>query len=244
MKAIPILLALTTAAFSQGPLAPSSAPAPLMKTLDQIQPRTPITTLPLNITQSGSYYLTKSFAQVFTDDAITIQANNVTVDFCGFTIQQTGATASIVGIRINAPSVIALRNAVIRNGTIAGFAAVGITPLGPQNCLIEDLAIMQCAGGIIFQAYGSVGAARNTFRRCRTHENTTSGILVLSGAGNVGNVIENCESLNNGSAGFSLAAAGNFILGCRASGNATNYVIAIGNRGGVIVLPTPSTRGF
>ena len=233
-------LILNFSLFAQGPLTPPGAPAPTMKTLNQIEPRTAITSLPFIISAGGSYYLTKSFAQNFTGlDAITIQADNVTVDFCGFTIQQTNATASIVGVRIGSiPINTPLRNAVIKNGTIAGFAAVGITSLGGRNCLIENLHVTGCAGGIAFQAFGTAGAAGNTFRHCRFTDNATgSGIVLSSGAGNIGNTIENCESLNN-STGFSLSAAGNLIIGCRASGNTgNNYTIAIGNRGGIIVLP-------
>ena len=228
---------------AQGSLTPPGAPAPTMKTLDQVEPRTAITSLPIIIGQDGSYYLTKSFAQNFSSDAITIQADNVTVDFCGFTVQQTNATASIVGVCINATSAIALRNAVVKNGTIAGFAAVGITCLGGRNCLIEDLHITQCAGGINFQALGSAGAAGNTFRHCRFRDNTGSGVTILSGASNLANTIESCESVNN-TTGFSLAAGGNLIIGCRASGNTINYTIAAGNRGGAIILPTASASAF
>jgi hypothetical protein len=214
-----------------------------MKTLDQVEPRTAITNLPIIIGQGGSYYLTKPFAQNFTSDAITIEADNVTVDFCGFTVQQTNATTSIVGVSINATTAIALRNAVVKNGTIAGFAAVGITCLGGRNCLIENLHITQCAGGIAFQAFGSAGAVGNTFRRCRFTDNTGSGVTILSGASNLANTIESCESVNN-STGFSLAAGGNLIIGCRASGNGINYTIAAGNRGGAIILPSASASAF
>ncbi len=228
---------------AQGSLAPPGAPAPTMKSLDQVEPRTAITSLPIIISQGGSYYLTKSFAQNFSSDAITIQADNVTVDFCGFTVQQTNATVSIVGVRINATTTIALRNAVVKNGTIAGFAAVGITCLGGRNCLIENLHITECAGGLSFQALGSVGAVGNTFRRCRFTDNTGSGVVILSGAGNLANTIESCESVNN-TTGFSLAGGGNLIIGCRASGNSINYTIAAGNRGGAIILPTASASAF
>src|ERR1700722_17008335 len=43
-------------AFSQGSLTPPGAPAPTMLTLSQIEPRTPISSLPFNITRPGSYY--------------------------------------------------------------------------------------------------------------------------------------------------------------------------------------------
>ena len=41
--------------FAQGPLAPPGPPGPTMKTLDQIEPRTPISSLPFTISASGSY---------------------------------------------------------------------------------------------------------------------------------------------------------------------------------------------
>ena len=174
-RALVALLLSVVAGLGQGSVTPPGAPGPTMKTLDQVEPRTPINSLPFIITQSGSYYLTKSFAQNFTVlDAITIRADNVTVDFCGFTIQQTNATPSIVGVRIGSTSAnTPLRNAVIKNGTIAGFAAVGITCLGGRNCLIENLQVTGCAGGITFQAAGTAGAAGNTFRRCRLTDNTS-----------------------------------------------------------------------
>ena len=226
---------------AQGPLTPPGAPAPTMKTLDQVEPRIPITTLPLFISTSGSYYLTKSFAQNFAGplDAITISADHVTVDFCGFTVQQTGTAASIAGVRLGSTTFgTPLRNVVLRNGTIAGFVSFGVLAQGGRNCLLENMHVTQCGGGISFQAAGAAGAAGNTFRRCRTTDNVgSSGIVILAGAANIGNTIENCESLNNGT-GFALAAAGNLIIGCRASGNTgNNYTIAIGNRMGLIVFP-------
>ena len=41
-------------AFSQGALNPSSPPAQSMRTLTQVEPRTPIGSLPFNINSSGS----------------------------------------------------------------------------------------------------------------------------------------------------------------------------------------------
>src|SRR5437667_49820 len=45
-------------AFGQGSLTPPGPPAPSMKSLAQIEPRTPISSLPFTINAAGSYYLT------------------------------------------------------------------------------------------------------------------------------------------------------------------------------------------
>jgi hypothetical protein len=79
--------------FAQGSLTPPGAPAPTMKSLDQIEPRTPISTAPFVISEGGSYYLTTNVT-VSSGDAITIAANNVTLDLKGFTIASTLPAAS------------------------------------------------------------------------------------------------------------------------------------------------------
>src|SRR5438445_10077681 len=78
---LPLQLAL-----AQGPLTPPGAPAPTMKTLDQIEPRTPISSVPFTISQAGSYYLTKNLTGTASQDGITIAADNVTLDLMGFSL--------------------------------------------------------------------------------------------------------------------------------------------------------------
>ncbi len=80
--------------FAQGSLTPPGAPAPTMKSLDQVEARTAITNAgAVTISQAGSYYLTRNIT-VASGDAITITANNVTLDLNGFTIASTQPTAN------------------------------------------------------------------------------------------------------------------------------------------------------
>src|SRR5215469_3553715 len=114
-------LGLPSKAFAQGSLTPPGAPAPTMKTLTQIEPRTPISSAPFLISSAGSYYLTTNVS-VSTGNAITVGVNGVTLDLSGFTISSTAPSPNGDGIIIS-PSV---QDVTIVNGHIRG----GVTDSG------------------------------------------------------------------------------------------------------------------
>ena len=81
---------------------------------------TAITALPVIITQPGLYSLGGNLAYGGVGNAITIDADNVTLDLRGYEIDGTGATGSgvfIAGGRTNT---------AIRNGTIRNFGRHGV----------------------------------------------------------------------------------------------------------------------
>lgn len=141
-----LFLSSAAALFAQGSLTPPGAPAPLMKSLDQIEPRIPIDALhtPGNgesayvITNSGSYYLTTNLNTAFgTAYLITITANNVAIDLRGFSL--LGNLTTPYGIA--APNF--QTNVVIRNGTVSGFTSYGVYCANVYNGAFDRLTVFQ-----------------------------------------------------------------------------------------------------
>ncbi len=134
-----LIIGIGTITFGQGSLTPPGAPAPTMKTLQQIEPRTPLVAgspgVVVNasgtivIDQSGSYYLTTNLT-VTSGDGIKINASGVTVDLQGFTIRSTSATSLNEGIDINADRV-SIFNGHIESGTVYDSGATGDQYTGP-----------------------------------------------------------------------------------------------------------------
>ncbi|MBK8478444.1 MAG: hypothetical protein IPL39_19800 [Opitutaceae bacterium] len=115
------LLALPALALAQGSLTPPGAPAPTMKTLDQVEARIPLPagarTTPIMIAGPGSYYLTGDI-MVDHDAAIMIVGRNVTLDLNGYTISTTCTDDPKRGFGIVVVS--GSVDVTIRNGRIRG----------------------------------------------------------------------------------------------------------------------------
>lgn len=119
--------ATATTALGQGALTPPGAPAPTMKTLDQLsaqiaasEARTPLSPADFGpggaytIAAPGSYYLTGNVSSAAVSGSILqIGASHVTLDLNGFTLAATGEAHGI-GILNNQT------NLTIRNGSIVG----------------------------------------------------------------------------------------------------------------------------
>jgi hypothetical protein len=151
------VLASAAAAFAQGPLTPPpGAPAPVMKSLDQIEARTPINTLPGDatatyiITLPGSYYLTGPISGNSGKVGIRIEAVNVTIDLNGFALDSVaGSTKGITANATGGPIVI--RNGILR------FWPNAIDISGGADFLMKDLQITNTSSSaVLLDAHGTM----------------------------------------------------------------------------------------
>jgi len=146
---------------AQGSLTPPGAPGATMRTLSQVEPRTPISSAPFTITQSGSYYLATNIVCTVSN-AIVIATNGVTLDLNGFTISSTvpnavnGGSAILLG---NVISDITIQNGHIRGGVVdaggvysGGGFSYGIYYSGnaPRNVLVSHLTVSGCLSSGIY----------------------------------------------------------------------------------------------
>lgn len=151
-------LLAAAAAIVAGPLTPPAGPvAPTFKTLAEVQPRTPVQSLPGSasavhvISQPGSYYLTGNLVASPGTCGIRVLADNVSIDLCGFTID---ASAGLNGVEAGSPSS-PVAGLGVRNGVIVGGGNGVVAPAAEMSEL-ESLRIRVTGDVGIRTGYGSI----------------------------------------------------------------------------------------
>lgn len=159
-RAVPFLVSLLCcsagAVRAQGPIDPVAGPGPMMKTLDQIEPRFLIESLPYVIEKPGSYVLAGNAMLGSTNEhGITVQANDVVLDLGGFTLEGptdgNGEPLPESGSAIHQED--AYRMLTVRNGSIQkwndqGAEGAGMVRLLGAGNQVENLTVRFCSRGI------------------------------------------------------------------------------------------------
>lgn len=191
-------------AFAQISLTPSAAPSPTLRTLDQVEPRIPIST-PCAITQPGSYYLTGDIA--FTVYGVVIRTNNVTLDLMGFTLSGDRGNNDY-GIYVEGAAALPRSGVRIRNGRVTN-TGTGVYLRYAGNCRVEDVVSTTNVNYGV-KLYGNSGrCSGNTFRRCTVSGNGYGFVLEACSDGECnGNRLIDCVADNNQTFGLLLNGNG------------------------------------
>jgi hypothetical protein len=194
---------LPSPGFAQGLLTPPGPPAPTMKRLDQVEPRTLITSLPCTTTNSGAYYLGANLTGVFGTNGITIAVNNVTIDLNGFAL--FGVPGSLHGITSSTN----LSDISILNGRLRYWGGCGINLSNCDTVLLKEVKVnANSAAGLaagtdaqvidcvcVGNSGGAIVASHfSTIRNCLCNYNSSSGITV-----GLNSTVSGCSMYNNGS---------------------------------------------
>ena len=199
------LLLLLPRSWAQGFLTPPGTPAPTMRTLLQVEPRTPVQTLSgLNgqcqylVNKPGSYYLTGNITGVKGLEGIRITTDSVTIDLNGFSL--IGVAGTQMGVNSQA------KRTVLRNGTICLWVPTALY-LG-DHARLESLNVEQ-------NSYTGIAVGAGCLiRDCIVEKNSFHGLQVMAGT-----IVKDCIIEGNTQYGVYIYGSGGQIHQCTIQGN-------------------------
>jgi hypothetical protein len=172
---------------------------------------TKITSLPYSITKPGFYYLGGDLTS--TGHGITVNANDVTIDLMGFSLNFTGTSEYKYGVLM-----LGKNNVEIRNGTVRGFSS-GINEnqtTGYNHRVINVRAVYNAEAGIVLLGNAHV------IKGCTSSYNYFGIVIIGSGK------ISHCVAYHN-TIGIQIEGAGNCIDNHASYNSTHNYYLGKAN---------------
>lgn len=157
---------------------------------------------PITLNRSGVYRLTGPLSATAGVTALTISANNVSLDLDGNIISGGSTGVAITGNSVS-----------IKNGTVHNASTAGISITG-NKCQLDGVDVVSSNTGFLLQS-----ASENSLTNCRALHSTSAGFSLVS---SYTNMITNCQALNT--AGGTHAAFG--FSSHEGYGNAFTHCIA------------------
>lgn len=202
-------LVFISGVLAQGSLTPPGAPGQTMKTLEQVEARTPISSVPYTIQNPGSYYVAADLNGIASQHGITINSDDVTLDLNGFTLQ--GVPGSLDGITVvnTFPDHV---NITIENGVLRDWGGEGLDAAWGSNGVVRAVkAVENASHGIRISdtwivkdchaiANGSIGIYANDnclISDCVATGNSSNGVKVVSVC-----IVRDCVIQKNGASGL------------------------------------------
>lgn len=206
-----LLVCSMQAAVLAGPLTPPGPPAPTSITLNEIEPRTPISSLPYTIDQPGSYYLVGNVTGTAGENGITINTGgDVTLDLMGFRLQGSPGSQYAIASTVSLISAVL----VIKSGFITNWGSGGVNMTGAAD--LRDIRVADCGGNGV-----DVGP-HSILRNVRAAGNTGNGIVARRGS-----LIESSRGIQNGKNGI-VAGEDSTLSNILAATNSLNGIVVAG----------------
>jgi len=207
------------------PPGPPGSAAASMKSLNQIEPRILIESLPTVITNPGSYYVTANLVNTQNTAGITISASDVHIDLNGFALISTASTQG-AGIYVpNARRNLKFENGILKNWPYEGIWASATTDssVSRVNAVSNGWDGIWLGAGAVVENCMAIGnalagihvGANSTVQDCTSRNNNQDGIEAGAFCR-----INDCTAMVNGACGIT-AGGGSRIKGCTSGGN--NY---------------------
>ncbi len=232
-RAIAVVGVALAATAPAGPIDPPPGPvASTYKTLDEVEPRIPISaertpgdaTATFVLSEPGSYYLPAPLTGEAGKNGIEVRSPDVTIDLMGMSLSGGAGTLNGIFTGVN-------ENIVVRNGIFRDWSGGGVRAFTTDNGLFEDLVIsgttssgLSAGDGCLVRnvvVTGCGGAGITVGNRCTVLDCTAHGNIGSGIAGGESCTVRGCTAVGNFAHGFSFSRFCTFVA-CTANDNAQN----------------------